>query len=182
MHYTNSFLRVHKRGDAAVFKCYCSKKIKRNEEYTDELCKFSITVTKSNEEDHTIIIISNNLNHAHGILSKELYFALVCGANMFHLRDVVEQQIKGFIESTKYYDDKELEPPVSLKPGRCDELYTDQLRPCQILTILKTTQEPQSIEVRLLIRELLKRKNRELKKKFDNLVTDVKKKFSIGIN
>lgn len=182
MHCTNTRLRRHEKFGVTTLKCYCKKKTRKNSPFYNGPCNFLIAVEKTGNQDE-LKILETNFEHNHVMLPKSLYFQLICKASMVNLKAPIEQFIQTYLESskTKKKDDgnvmfvtskRDLETIVSL--------YAKEVSPKCILESLLKSKETFNHETKRLLEALEDKNNRDLNKKFKNLVNLIKRKMIIA--
>jgi len=185
MHSTNSQLRKYRKDDTACFKCYYHKKTKHNYKHYNGKCKFSITVGKSKDENH-VIIISVSLVHNHVMCSTEVYRALIFKSRMCNLQNIIKEEIQDCIRESQENDTneplfKKLKDNTTKSHNKQKEnSLRAKLRPKTLLESIQKTNKPLDSQTKLLLEELNKSTNKELKKKFSNLVNKIKKEILLS--
>lgn len=180
---TNTFLRRHKKVSVISFKCYCFKETRKNRAYCKQnLCKFDITVGRL--EGNQTMIIGRNLVHEHVMLPKELYLSLVFRAGMKLFEKYIRIEIENYIQENPK---KELEKSNG-GVAKCMNLHVEELRPSHLwAAIVKSPR----VEIQILLEQLgndkedelyEKKKEKEIKKKFANLVDKIKKEVASTSN
>jgi len=130
------------------------------------------------------MIIGRNLVHEHVMLPKELYLSLVFRAGMKLFEKYIRIEIENYIQENPK---KELEKSNG-GVAKCMNLHVEELRPSHLwAAIVKSPR----VEIQILLEQLgndkedelyEKKKEKEIKKKFANLVDKIKKEVASTSN
>ena len=184
MHLTNNFLCRYAVHDTVIFRCHCYKSNKTDRKKGKDSCKFSITVSNV-LVDNNINIVAINFLHNHSIIPTEEYNNKIYSVSIPTLKKIVQTQIEAFVEESRAHElqrslDAFFNGGLELfKDGKNlpTDLYTNNLRPSSILEALEKNKDRFSSGENLLLKQLVNKKNRKLKKKFDTMVGEIKREM-----
>lgn len=182
MYQTHTLFRKLTRAGYTEFKCYCYRINKRYSRFYTHTCKFAITTAKCPNEN-LITITGTNFVHNHSMFPKDIYMTLFFKSNIFHLKNIIQEQIRSLASEEKERDIPEMIEGINQddhKPACMfteQVLYTKQLRPLYILNEINARKDLHNDEIKILLKELGDSKNKELKKKYCNLVNKIKKEM-----